>query len=251
MLCGLSYNRSGGLTRHYFSAHRLVWRQGLLSAVSEDEFAVRQEALRRQQMSSRRRRRWRASVAAAEEGSARVSVVRAVAAAEETAEGWTASPWSGLGFTLPELVDVSASEPQTSVASRDAQTEPVVILPAPVAAYHVACQTETNSERSIAETRPQNWPNRVYARELIRFVRDRPCQTFSQLEAAARARWSDLSAAEWSLVRAVMLGIAWGLESQASRILNAVAEAQDDRAHGQEIFLGLGADLAEQAARRY
>jgi hypothetical protein len=240
LFCETTYLRADGLRRHFLANHRLVWRAGEVFTADDAEIDGRLEALRRRQMSSRRRRRVRAegrSVAEAhvESSSCRVAVIRGDSSTPADVD------WDDADVFLAGLPDLAGP------------------LQPPVEAVPVVCvEGESQTDEVRLQSRgtmtcspASRWPSGLDSRAVVALVHSRPDLSIDRLLGELRCQFPFISDADAEYVRFAVVGIAWGLEEQARRVLRVVSAATDDPRSGPAAAATLLADLGEQAERRY
>jgi hypothetical protein len=95
------------------------------------------------------------------------------------------------------------------------------------------------------------WPSGVDSRAVITLVRSRPDLSVDRLMGELRRQFPSISDADAEHVKFAVLGIAWGLEEQARRVMRVVSAVVDDPHSGPAAAATLLADLGEQAERHY
>jgi hypothetical protein len=248
LLCETTYLRADGLRRHFLANHRLVWRAGEVFTADDAEIDGRLEALRRRQMSSRRRRRVRAegrSVVEAhvESSSCRVAVIRGDSSTPADVE------WDDADVFLAGLPDLAGpSQPPVEAVG------PSVRTAVPVVCVEGESQTDEvrlPSRGTMTCSPASRWPSGLDSRAVVAMVHSRPDLSVDRLMGELRRQFPFISDADAEYVRFAVVGIAWGLEEQARRVLRVVSAATDDPRSGPAAAATLLADLGEQAERRY
>jgi hypothetical protein len=132
-------------------------------------------------------------------------------------------------------------------------------LQPPVEAVPVVCvEGESQTDEVRLQSRgtmtcspASRWPSGLDSRAVVALVHSRPDLSIDRLMGELRRQYPLISDADAEYVRFAVVGIAWGLEEQARRVLRVVSAATDDPRSGPAAAATLLADLGEQAERRY
>lgn len=257
-VCQVVFSRRDAVRRHMLAVHELGWIHGQVTVLSADQLDSQMAILRRGQMSARKRRalRVREEEATKTQYMARVSSTdsSSMSVPEPVSSGlppvedeWMSWP------TFEDLMADGSGFPTTSVLSGAPEHAEKSLRPPPAVCYHAATQTERLETREVgvsASSSRVSWPSGISHRQLIRMVEQHPDWSMDQLTAELKRCFPSLGEDEQQTVIFAMVGVAWGLQRQASQIVAGVTDlsiSENVRADAE----GLWASLNEQSSRRF
>jgi hypothetical protein len=157
--------------------------------------------------------------------------------------------WDDADVFLAGLPDLAGpSQPPVEAVG------PTVRTAAPVVCAEGESQTDgvqLRSQGTMTCSPASRWPSGLDSRAVVALVYSRPDLSVDRLVGELRRQFPLFSDADAEYVRFAVVGIAWGLEEQARRVLRVVSAATDDPRSGPAAAATLLADLGEQAERRY
>jgi hypothetical protein len=157
--------------------------------------------------------------------------------------------WDDADVFLAGLPDLAAplQPPVEAVGPTGRTAVPVVCVERESQTDEVVRQ----SQETMTSLPTSRWPTGVDSRAVVALIHSGPDLSVDRLMKELRRQFPSISDADAEHVKFAVLGIAWGLEEQARRVMRIVSAVVDDPRSGPAAAATLLADLGEQAEHHY